>query len=538
MEQWIEEYIRRLKSMYKLYKDREKALTTYIACMIRMLNGLAEMDHTQFHTYERQTLWRAMQLFTQYFFGQIEEAERSESVEEKKLIIDDIEDSVSKILRVYQNVVDGTANTDRQMLSGVSIDTNMYELSPKLCAFYSNFLEALVKMFGKDGSKYAFILHPTICSNTEMELLFKRRKKTGKIVIVYISESMIEELGVVPIYLLHEAFHVLTGAERNRKIRMECFVAQMMAGISQLLFCGVSFEGKEETKIKNELLMYWFGTVVSEKEELKKCQEDKLFYSKNIKQWIVKTVRNCLAAIDEDLSETLRRVFCNENKEQEYKEFETLYKKAEKIEKQIKHNLTQLLYNNSIEEWADLLLLTYREAYSDIACILTLRLSAEMYKTAFLTSVYFDYSNKRYIDRAQKIRAILVSETVAIYFPQKQSEEWKKYALDLRNELQSETKQPVGEGERKSEKKDESGQEKMARQLSGKCGMIGITHQMEREFSKYLNECAMSLQKRLDAIEDTEMFRKNVQNILKAELQEILPDILIGNMRSFVSDRL
>ena len=150
-----------------------------------------------------------MELFANHFMEQTELAVSQTNVYEKRCLIDEIENAVDRMTNVYRNVIDSTSDSDRQMLSGVSVDTSIYELSPKLCAFYSKILDDLVHMFHEENN-YAFILHPTLKNNTETQILFEQRTLSGKVVIIYISESIIEEVDVVSVFLLHEAFHVLT----------------------------------------------------------------------------------------------------------------------------------------------------------------------------------------------------------------------------------------------------------------------------------------------------------------------------------------
>ena len=162
MRDWIVEGISMYKKVYELYIENEPALGGYAFSMVRILNDLSEMKYTQFHRYEKAMLWRVMEVFSKQCIEQIYQAHNCVDVEEKKAIMIDIEESISEITDVYKNIMDGTANTERQMFQSLSMNTNMYELSPKLCSFYAAILEKVIKMFNYGEGEYAFVLHPTV----------------------------------------------------------------------------------------------------------------------------------------------------------------------------------------------------------------------------------------------------------------------------------------------------------------------------------------------------------------------------------------
>lgn len=154
--------------------------------------------------------------------------------------------------------MDGTANVERQTVQSLSLDASMYDLSPKLCSFYSAILSRVVEMFREADKEYAFVMNPTIRSTIETELLLKNRKKSGKVVVVYIPEGAMEQFELVPICLVHEAFHVITKRERQRKRRAKCLMLHMIEFMEDFLFREVEFDGDEDAEIRKRLMAHWF----------------------------------------------------------------------------------------------------------------------------------------------------------------------------------------------------------------------------------------------------------------------------------------
>lgn len=362
---------------------KETVLEAFTVYLLRILNGLSQMESSKLYRYEAQILGEAMRLFCIHYRTQVDNALiPGISAEEKKTIIQDIEDAISKISNVYKNVIDSTANSDRQMFTSQAVETSIYDISPKLFATYSVILETLTRMFGKQEI-YAFLLHPSLRRNIETANLFEMRKVEGKVVLIYIPENEIEKIGQIPTYLLHEVFHVLTKEERNRKDRACRMEVHIHNAIFQRIFQNVdfSFIGQENVDevIKKRLMKRWFD-LDKRMEELDKIHKnDRRLYSENVRAEMSENWRGWLTNIFVTLGNDLCQIFGQAG----YQSGENPYASIVQTEWAIQRNLVEILAGGFVEKYIDLYMGIYREAYADIACVLAAGISAGDYERTF-----------------------------------------------------------------------------------------------------------------------------------------------------------
>ena len=413
----------------KIYREcrnnNESILEAFSLYLFRILNGLAQMEDSDTFGYESQILGEAMRLFCIYYVEQVREAlKQLPRSREKDRIIDDLEDAISKISNVYKNVIDSTSNSDRQLFTNHAVETSIYDISPKLFVTYSMILETLVALFGQQDI-YAFLLHPSLKSNVETVNLFDIRQQMGKVVLIYIPENKIERVRKIPFFLLHEAFHVLTKDERCRKERACRMESHMFTGISQRIFQNVSFDfigGDADVEIKNELMRRWFETETWI-EELRGWNDDaREFYSRNVIARICINWRNSLKNIfvhlGQDLCQVLADVSC------QWKE--NPYKALMQTEWEIQKNLVEILANNEVELYAAACMQIYREAYADIASILTAGISPDIYIEAFEESQIEPGNGEIEKDVLREIRIYIVARTVADCEGIAHAKEWEE----------------------------------------------------------------------------------------------------------------
>lgn len=517
---WIAEGMAKLKQLYDECGKEEIALSRYISCMIRMLNGLAQMEYSQFHFYEELILRDALEVFTGHFIEQIEVAKCELDVLRKRDLIDDIENAVDSMAGVYKNVIDSAANSDRQMLSSISIDTSIYELSPKMCAFYSLILNKLVGMFEEDNKQYAFVLHPTVKNNTETKVMFERRDKSGKVVIIYLSESIIEMFDVVSVFISHEAFHVLTKKERMRKNRMKTYVQLMLAGMKQILFDGIEINDEENLKIEDKLLGTFFSDCQKEADKWNQEREDsRKFYSNEVRRWGNRYFQKRLANINVSLENLVRKNIFEECSGMNYVDFKSKCDREDQFVNQIKENVSKAMLDKKVFSLSERFLFLCREIYADIACILTLQLEPSDYKRAFEESKQF-LSDGRYYDSTRIVRNYFVALSVASHMPARINDLWKKFAGELSSSISA----------AKSNELDEKHST-----FKQTCVMLNITPQMEKALSEYAEECARAFSNRVESIPNIRSFRENMSYVRSYDKTELMKMIMIGDF-SMVSN--
>lgn len=514
MDEWVTRNLKQYQEIYLRCNQNESALSICAMTMMKILNGLAEVSYTEFHRYEKKMLWRAMKLFSEQCIQQIDIALACPVVEKKKEYISDIEFSITEIADVYKNIMGESSNAERQMFQSLSVDIKIHDLSPKLCAFYSSILEEVVEMFREDGAEYAFVLHPVLQSTIEAKVLLEKREQSGKVVIIYVSESVIEEFDLVSICLLHEAFHVLTKSERMRRERAKNFLLQMTEQTRRKIFEDVSFEANDH-EVKEQLCKLWFRGVEELLEEFSRRDcNDKRFYGQNIKDEVENKIKEYLRYVSRELENTLPDVVFKMQIAQEYVGYQKQASVVEKAMEKIRDNIFYIVSENLISEIANQIMFIYREAYADISCILLLKIEPSLYHRAFIRSIQFEYSESAYVDDAKELRENLVAEIVARNISSEARILWAEFC-DYRVLHYKETEQKRAEKQLPTNEL---------------CGTIKVNAVFRRKYEDYLTMCARSFSARLDGIEGIARFRERMGHVIMDSTQEVLQGILAGDI--------
>lgn len=430
---WIEENIKALKLLYRNCRD-EQAISSYIISVIRLLNGMVQIEQGGFHRYERIILGNAVRIFSEHFRKQVERAiSCSCGSREKSDIISDIEEAVILMAQVYKNVVDSTANADKRMFMSLAVDTSLYEFSPKLCGLYACMLEKLVQLYdvSATGQKnYAFLIHPTLENNIKAKILFSKRESSGKVCVVCIPVNILGQTDFVPVVALHEAFHVLTKKERGRRRRAKIFIEVAVVGIKESLFSGVMLDpvdGEVDRSLKKKWMEVWFGEI--SKELQKRCDEgsedDRCWYSENWLHVVYGKMVNALLSAKMSL---LQGGFAESFIRDRYGGFQKCVKKYDEMHKcgmKIVENLNGMIVGGELYDMLAHYMMILKEAYADIACIITARLEPELYDLAFERSVQFKIKNT-FEDCSREMRRMLVYDTIIVNSDDDFGKKWKE----------------------------------------------------------------------------------------------------------------
>lgn len=520
MDNWIEESIKELKGKYETCRsEKEGALASYIFYMLQLLNSISQMQHTNYLVYEKRMIWPGMKIFVKYFMEEVDRVindDFKDNIIEKRAIIDEIEESIIYISDVYKNLVDGTANADRQIFLSMAIDTNMYDISPKFCAFYSLLLEKLAKMFDEE---YAFFINPTLEYNTKTKVLFQKKRSVGKVVVIMLSERTIEQIDVNQICIMHEAFHSLTRKERLRRKRAVCLQQVMMAGIWQLMYDGVKFHDslEKDQKIKNSIVEYFFNDLIKEKENYESgAIEDKYFYGNIIEVHINNIIMRDLLKIFQD-NRRLQYIILLNLDDTDYEKFANDVKMYDIGIQKLKENVLNIIATGAIGKISTLFLEIFRETYADMGCIHTLDLSPSMYEFAFKE---IPQIQGVFDDKTCTLRKMIVAEVISRTKNESLAVEWRKYKKSLRESFY------------KMKRVGLEGEQEKSRQNEVNHVNIGYSELMVDSFCDYLKECSEHLSNRLASISDIGKFREVVQRSLKKD-ETLIADILLGNVELF-----
>ena len=430
---WIGENIKALKHLYQNCRD-EQAISSYIISVIRLLNGMVQIGQGGFHRYERIILGNAVRMFTEHFQEQVKRAiDYGCEFREKNDIIFDIEEAVILMAQVYKNIVDSTANADKRMFMSLAVDTSLYEFSPKLCGLYACMLEKLVQLYDVSATgqqNYAFLIHPTLENNIKAKVLFSKRESSGKVCVVCIPVNILDQTDFVPVVALHEAFHVLTKRERGRRRRARMFIEVAVVGIKEKLFSGVildSVDGEADRKLKKKWMETWFGEI---SKELQKCcdegdDDDRCWYSENwLKVVYRKMVNGLLNAEKSLLQEEFAKSFI-QDRNVSFKECVTKYDEMLKRSVDIVKNLDSMIVGGQLYDMLAHYMMILKEAYADIACIITARLEPELYDLAFERSVQFKIKDS-FEDCSREMRRMLVYDTIIAHSNGDFRKKWKE----------------------------------------------------------------------------------------------------------------
>ena len=412
--EWIRKQIQELKIIYDSCVGIEEAISSYIVCVVKMLNGLVQIRSSQQHKYEREILFEPMKVFTDYFIKLTEDVlDKRVSIDAKNKLIQDIESAVCRVSDIYENALNRTANTDKQMFMSLPVNASLYELSPKLYSHYADIVREMRYLFDKEN-QYAIFLNPTLKRTLKEEILFRVRKEKGKVVVVDIPVGTMDHYDFLPLCLVHEIFHVLTSVERKRKKRAVMMWMVLSTQIESMIFQGIQFSDRREidADMKFVLFQEWFPGSRDEINSLLKIrEEDRSFYAVRINLEISRTIRMDLYQVESRAFKDMRMVA--ERLESKYKgaansdglSYLSLMESYEKLKK----NIRIILSKNQIAYLVKKLTHLFKETYADVASLLVVPNLKQSYGPAFLKSIQFDMDEEELKkDEYRQLRQTLV----------------------------------------------------------------------------------------------------------------------------------
>ena len=411
---WIQENIKSLQAIVKRVDD-ENALKSYIIALIRLLNGLMQIEKTFFHQYERKILVEPMKLFCTYFQEQVIKAVDECDPGKKVNYINDLEEALCVVAGIYENVINRTANADKQMFMSTPINSSLYEISPKLYAWYGEIIRDVVSLYDEKEPQYAFILNPTLKNSLSAQTLFNERKTSGKVVVINMPVGKLDDISDMPLYIMHEMFHVLTKRQRNRRKRAHYLAFLLFNQMGIHILENTSFSDDDE-KIKIYLFDQFFLDIQRKLKSKfdEKDREDRFFYSVSIKAYLEKVILDKLIDINESIENLiLNDVYENYFNDKEHiSNFHEFDKDIVNLMNQvniIKRNIANIRYYNTISYILDRLLFFFREIYADLICLWTSGYKIEKYQEAFRKTVNFNIVEKQMQgDDSHKIRQSII----------------------------------------------------------------------------------------------------------------------------------
>lgn len=520
----IDTYIERIKELYeKCSAKKEEELVAYVLAMGKLLNSLANMENEYLYRYEQRILFDSISLFLKFFIEEVDIALNEKEVEKKVAIHEDISNSIQCIMEVYRNLIGSMTNADSQVSINFAVDTNLYELSPKLTAFYADILSEILKIYKVEDyrykeSQYGFIIYPSIKNMIQSRKLFQCRPRAGAVAIIYIFESLLESIDTVSIALIHEAFHFLGRKERFRKKRAEYLNALIASYVAERVI-----EGIENKELKSKIDDYIRALMIEQKNNLDVFPEDdNSFYGREIiailQVYYEKVMWDCLQFIEgnslkDELYAKLKRITTSDTFKEKCKELDNEINQA-------RINAKNILKNNHISNALVSFMEVFHEVYADIVAILVCEITPELYELTFEDSSFIS-RNLRNRDIDKNIRTMYVADIIS---KQKEilSEEvlnsWKEYRESLVNNETNEQFVLSQQGDSYPEIKREP-------KVQTK---IKHTKNVNRVFDAYFEKCTRAVVNKLKTIEELETFRKTFKLIVTGDKEKVLLCIFSG----------
>lgn len=543
----------------------------------QIINTLQKFEKTQFTDY----LFMPIVLPLNMLLNMVEEWSSDQNIE-------DFLESIYSIMKGLSLYTQNTIRSDRQFVQTPDFNAKIYDVPPKINAFYNAYIYFLKKYLNcmveqSDQSRneqfvqheYEFLLCAGVASNLRVKEFFKPVSKTNRLFLIECPEENMFEPKIMLTILSHELGHVVGSGIRNRIQRFnhsKVIVGKVVSNYIKNGLIEYFKRNKEEWEYINNNGEYWtkfekdivqlFENYPTEKHVLNKKD-----FLTSEGEWEV--IPNILKA-REFHSELVQRELCAGVKkylvdnrsviwgyllEKEY-----LYwlehdpKKAEMKKKEMESYLNDLVYYmESGKEWnsyamnlrntISVVFNLFQECLSDIICILTLHLSFKEYLETINWKVA-QLGYKTLNGTEMMIRCMLV-----VYSMQYESEKaclgfrWKDKELHEINELNVNVsirnlKNEIMEQLEKYMGNKQSLQKKCkAEELSSSIDMF-FDSSILSEMAKYLLECTEKFAS-YHANSDLNLNeqRKALENIYKQFDGNNIEDI-VDNIQNYIEKYL
>lgn len=413
----------------KLYN--EDSLLYYCTCIMKMHRAYYKLQTSHMISYVRQIMSPAFQLLIKYFADRAAEYFDTDSESIRMRIFDDIECSVPCFYDAFEAVIRSTNGADRMLFQSAPVDIGIQNAAPKLCAYYSDFLNCLAKTFKSTSiDEYAFCVYPTISTRPKATLLFTTMHRKGKIGVISIPGKDIADVQYIRTVLSHEFYHVMPGELRFRRERAGNFLRIMVYDFSYRILEEINIPETCNIETLEKLLLN--DAVESIKKEMKwKSDGDRIFYSEKIKGIICNSFLQSSQKFQcIDINE-LYTVCYNNTDSADYEQYVDRIQKLNRLKTRIVDNAYLIVSRKELEYQADFYMDIFREVFADLLMIITLRLPPDDYLNAFHYVSFQGASERSSVTIYLRIHLVLECMTETV-FPQMERQSvflntWKKW---------------------------------------------------------------------------------------------------------------
>lgn len=377
----------KLRKIYIICQDiQDKQLNYFYSCFLKMERVYVKAMDTEMHSYVFKIIHPAFPLAVDYFINRLE-AYRSlvnlplsdEKQTKRMNIYKDIEESVIALGEAIEFVIQSINPADRMLVQTPPLDSGLLHSAPKISAYFSEMLNELATIINNNANySYGFCVYPSMYYRSRTKVLFQTKEQAGKVALIQIPNVELFHLSYLRIILIHELYHVIfvQKAER-RKARAKAFLKILLYDLGKKLTHSISGPdnnlSKEQRRIIERIL---FEPIINEiQNELKNRNEEDLIYrSMEIEKYMVEKFTNRCIELTSITKKTIyQELFQNQILPINYEDYESKMNLAENIRLSLRKATLRILAKNRINEICSFYIRIFREVFSDLSTIWTLR---------------------------------------------------------------------------------------------------------------------------------------------------------------------
>lgn len=431
-----------LKKVKEKCRTKEPIIEYYADCLLKLTKAYNKIEKTEMLHYVKQIVDPSFQLVIIYFSNCVDKYLDTEEPEEKMFLLNDIQLSVESYLEVWETIIQSTNTADRILIQSVPVGP-IRQIPVKICAYFTNFLEALTKLFiENEQDSYAFLVYPSFGKRPEARLLFSTVKENGKVGIIRVPEKDIWNITYLRMLICHEVFHIIPRDLRDRFERSKSLEKIITTDLKKRMWhdieAGLSGKEKLEEKQKKGFEEVYFGEIscdIYTKLINRKDKNDRSFYSTEILQYYSDHyISHFLKKLEISTNELWNSIYGSEQPISTFDEYQQRMEALESIRMQMSRSILQLLAHSRLPAICSFYMDVFREVFSDLTSILSNQISAEEYFTSFrytpLQDDDFQLVPDLYLRAGLVLRIMTENDSLCSEGVFENWREWKKHLED------------------------------------------------------------------------------------------------------------
>lgn len=304
---------------------------------------------------------------------------------------------INRFFEIITSLVNSAMHSDRQFIQTPSFNPVLFDVPPKLMAFYTTQTNKIKKIIGyNDPNNYSFIFKPSLSRNISVfPYSYNQAPPTDRLLAVSINEESLYHPTKVLKVLCHEASHFVGKNVRCRDVRKNCWIKSILFYSFELVLSYLNTGVKNDEKLYSSLskLTAEIFQVIKDDSMYKENEG----YSENIRQLIQHIFK--LICSNDDIDKSLNSFFLAKYHNHNVSALKHQFKNGILILDEFVplNNQTEMIsdltiaqeFYNSYKTLAN----AYKESYADMQMILLLDLSLENYIKNLVLYEGMDYQH-------------------------------------------------------------------------------------------------------------------------------------------------